>query len=601
MDNEIVPEVEELSEAQLRQLYDNEEIDRFLHLFAAHVTEVQLPDIPSNVAQAYTHQKDTSLSESEGLQNVESPPPPHEPGLTLSETIAFRYVLPYLPPPPLPAPAFTLGRLRLATQRVYLSIWPVYVPFFHHLVVLSTWKDRSRSARYCLIFWVLWYYNLLLPAFFFRIFYALLRRKIFTYPTVAELRERRRQVDRANELGDEISFRLSASSFGLKEMWRISRILIKPKKSKTKAKTPASVLNVVPGSGSAADDTAQAVDSTVAVDDRTILDDTTESQKERDMKRAVLQALNEIADTHERVKNIFIWRKSASSRIYGSALFFCSLVTLLLPAQYIAKLVYFLCGIFFWHIIPVLAALSPEDRSRFPPAFQDVPTDSEFAMEVISQRITAGLDVNPSKVQTKPKGKSNAAGELSEALASAPTTPSESKGEKTKDINWKKWGERAAIGKAWVGNLKEASIPSIVASNAAISQSSLTSETPLPPDDTHSELQWLTFSESNFLLNLHPAFPCQHTSSPGLLTLSRSMLFFTPIAASRPKLSIPFTDLRGVKKTGLLKGLTVKWVDSSSSSESGGSARQEVFPWVGGRDEMFARLIGTDVKRWMKA
>lgn len=68
------------------------------------------------------------------------------------------------------------------------------------------------------------------------------------------------------------------------------------------------------------------------------------------------------------------------------------------------------------------------------------------------------------------------------------------------------------------------------------------------------------------------------------------------MTSSNPKLSIPFTDLRGVKKTGLLKGITIKWLDSHT-----GEVQQEVFLWVGGRDEIFARLIATDVKRWMKA
>ncbi|KAJ3969451.1 hypothetical protein EV361DRAFT_920776 [Lentinula raphanica] len=553
---------DDLSEEKLRQLYDEEEISRFLQLFAAHVTEVQLPESVPAAAQDATLDAKT-VNEATTMDTAgHSESPAHE--QTLSEMIAFKYVLPLLPPPRLPPPPFALGRLRLATQRLYLSIWPVYVPFFHHLAALCTWKHRSRSARFCLVFWILWYHDLLLPMFFFRLFYALMRRRIFTYPTIAELKQRRKQVDKADEIGEEISVRLSTTSFGLKELWRMSRIFTKSQKSSvSKLETGATDPNA---------------------DDPTILDDAKDSQTETDLKRGILQAMNDIADLHERIKNIFIWRRPASSRFYGLALLCCCILTLFLSAQRIAKLVYFLGGVFFWHIIPIIAALPPEDRARIPPAFQDAPTDAEFAMEVISQRIAAGLDINPPKTASKRnKPNQNCDGEKDATedatVSSAPATPgSSNKDEKGKDIDWKKWGERAAIGKAWVVDRKVRRRSDKSTLSATASQPALAPETPLPSDDTH-------------------IFPCQHTSSPGLLTLSRDMLFFNPIASSKTRFAIPLTDIRGVKKTGLLKGLTVKWVESTDNETK---LHEEVFPWVGGRDEIFARLIGTDVKRWMK-
>lgn len=60
------------------------------------------------------------------------------------------------------------------------------------------------------------------------------------------------------------------------------------------------------------------------------------------------------------------------------------------------------------------------------------------------------------------------------------------------------------------------------------------------------------------------------------------------------KITIPFCQLQGVKKTGLLKGLSLRWSD-----ERGGS-NEEKFMWVGNRDELFARLIGPDRRRWLK-
>lgn len=72
-------------------------------------------------------------------------------------------------------------------------------------------------------------------------------------------------------------------------------------------------------------------------------------------------------------------------------------------------------------------------------------------MEVISQRIAAGLDINPSKGQSRSKRDvTSEDNQVVDSSMSTPGTPGGSKNDKDKDINWKKWGERAAIGKAWV-------------------------------------------------------------------------------------------------------------------------------------------------------
>lgn len=64
------------------------------------------------------------------------------------------------------------------------------------------------------------------------------------------------------------------------------------------------------------------------------------------------------------------------------------------------------------------------------------------------------------------------------------------------------------------------------------------------------------------------------------------------------KVTIPFAQLRGVKKTGLLKGLSLRWADEQSDGNL--IEKEEKFMWVGDRDELFARLIGPDGRRWLK-
>jgi hypothetical protein len=44
--------------------------------------------------------------------------------------------------------------------------------------------------------------------------------------------------------------------------------------------------------------------------------------------------------------------------------FFLFLVTLLLPAKYIAKLSYAVGGMIFWHVVPIISAIPPPDRER---------------------------------------------------------------------------------------------------------------------------------------------------------------------------------------------------------------------------------------------
>ncbi|KAK7064240.1 RNA cytidine acetyltransferase [Favolaschia claudopus] len=509
-----------LSEQQLRELYDGEEIDRFLSLFSAYVTEVQLQNNAPNISQPPQDTQDTAPPD-----NL----PALVPGPYLSEQIALRFLHPILPQSSPSTPLFTLGRLRLTTQRLYLALSP-YGPFFRTLVKLAKWESRRSSSFYCLVFWTLWWRNLLLPALFLRILGALARRRVFPYPTLAELRRHRKEIDRAIEFGEELSTRFSASSnFGVKELWRIFRVFNKPKKTKVKKlarnKTSAQ---------SAREPSADEQHSEHEVS--TVLDseDTAQEKQENDGKRAVLQAFSEIADLHERIKNIFIWRRPASSRIYGFVIVLLFVLTLFLPAQSLAKLAAFIGGFFFWHVTPVIAALPPGDH--LPPAFSDVPTDAEYAMELISQRVAAGLPIQP--VRVPKNARRDTQGSDDAATQSGDVQPQNTN--RDKEIDWKKWGERAAAGASWVGDSKR------------------------------------RFTSKQACSDLLQAFPAQHTSAPGIITLTNTKLYFYPLMSPTPKVEIPLLKLRAVKKKStLFTALTVAWTDEQ------GNPKEERFLWVG--------------------
>lgn len=83
-----------------------------------------------------------------------------------------------------------------------------------------------------------------------------------------------------------------------------------------------------------------------------------------------------------------------------------------------------------------------------PPAFADAPTDADYAMELISQRVAAGLDVKPPRPRRSNKKKNPAAAANDPDPIKREDTHSQPDA-RDKSVDWKKWGERAAIGKAW--------------------------------------------------------------------------------------------------------------------------------------------------------
>ena len=85
-----------------------------------------------------------------------------------------------------------------------------------------------------------------------------------------------------------------------------------------------------------------------------------------------------------------------------------------------------------------------------PPPLAGVPTDAEYAMHVVSYRVASGQTVRP---QHK-KHKQHARGGPDNSDVSASSTSFDLQGDGKKSIDWKKWNDRAAVGKAWAGEGK---------------------------------------------------------------------------------------------------------------------------------------------------
>jgi len=265
--------------------------------------------------------------------------------------------------------------------------------------------------------------------------------------------------------------------------------------------------------------------------------------------------------------------------VYASIVFVLFLVTALVPAKYLAKIAYLSGGFFFWHVIPILQVLAK--MGRLPPMFSDVPTDADYAMELISQRVAAGLPVQPKPSAKKRRSQHEGADDATQSIAS----DTKSTGlDAERNVDWTKWARRgAAVGKAFNINSKT------VASGSQPKDAWLPRNALIPP--------------AAFALGRPPThvethtFPAQHRGSSGLITLTPTTFFFTSLLASDAKFVFHLSELRRVKKTGMFKGLCIQWSEGPDGAKV---EREEKFVWISGRDELFARLVGADGRRWIK-
>ncbi|KAI0669870.1 hypothetical protein C8Q78DRAFT_1079782 [Trametes maxima] len=566
---------EELSEIQLRELYDDEEIDRFLHLFSSYVREVRAPGAAASSSVAHA----ASASAPALSETLPSPAGSTSPAIapkqtssdsarSLSERIAVDYFVPILPSPRPPPPEFSLGRLKHTSQRLYVALEPLYSLFAVPLLRLATWKDPKRSFAYCSLYWVLWYHGLLLSALLLCLLYSLTRRKLHPYPSLAELRAHRSRIDRSQTFGTVLSARLVASpALGVKDVWDLFRDYRHTRKLKKAAKA---------SKGHSSDNDLTEADDAASIHsvatERPEENTDAEDVKEEDLKRLGLFLLGEVADLLERVKNFFLWRNPSASVFYGAVLVGWFILGLL-PAKYLVRFVGFLVGGFFWHVVPVLAVVPASERSRVPPPLASIPTDAEYAMELISQRVARGLPVRPKRRKHRRHSsdlsvtQSNSGGNVHASESSS--------------VDWNKWGDRLASTKERTGEIKK-----IFKDGQWKQAGSWKALNPLVPKVATAQHGSETRIETH-------TFPAQLKQHPGLITLTPTTVFFTPLLSSRATLSIPLADVTGVKKSSLMKGVDVRYSQDGAHQE-----KEAKFLFVGSRDDLFARLVSWGGKRW---
>lgn len=88
--------------------------------------------------------------------------------------------------------------------------------------------------------------------------------------------------------------------------------------------------------------------------------------------------------------------------------------------------------------------------SRVSLLFNDVPTDADYAMELIAKRIATGQDVGIASLRNQSRRTSNASASTDSLTLAPRDTSHEVQSSEDDGIKWKRWGERVARGKLFV-------------------------------------------------------------------------------------------------------------------------------------------------------
>ncbi|KAG9121620.1 hypothetical protein FRC07_002357 [Ceratobasidium sp. 392] len=612
-----------LSDIQLRRLYDDEEIERFLTVFGTHVNEIIIP--PSNLNARPRKFKvmrsdsvdgrpgdikvvpaeDDDDDDSDAATDVDEPwtylnrgentsvpkaptsvpeRPNHDPPRYLSARVAT-FLISKLPStsanPPL---TYEHGAARLVGQRIYFSMYPFYAPLVTDLMRLAAWSDWYRSARACIAWWVIWWFNWPLPTLLGVLFISLLRRGIIPSLSLGELRRRRKSAEEADKMGDTmegagagVSFIGTGSKPGVGQgggdisLWdtlKLTKIMgkAKGKKGMSQAKH-ATGANI-------SDEEAGHLDG------------------QGDWRKPMLKALEDFADLNERVQNLFMWRRARSSRMYALLLGFLILFVALSSAQTLAKLSYAVVGFFYWFIIPIILATPSDVFRRFPLPLADIPSDAEYAMDLITARLALGESVIPAPHRSQHQ-LSRTHRRIIDRLNPATTNKKSAVHEKVS------WTPGAGHTQDVEGMRKEADEKEAVAAEeraAASGEGTLIymRETAAAEQDTSPHL----LSKKNGSEELAhgvgapQTVSANHKATPGSLTISSEGITFTPLLANLPRRAVPLEQIQGVKKTHRhTGGLRIRYkVDEEME-------REVVFRFVSNRDEIFGKLVGWGGKR----
>lgn len=229
-----------------------------------------------------------------------------------------------------PVTEYRESRARSHVERLYI-IAPFWEQLAANLRTLYCWEVPRRTAAAAMIYFVLWYTDMLPSAFFLTLLYYVLQFRYFPQDESLlhqRVHERMVRGQHANRMAERLKRRSRLDILDLYKRW-------------------AGTYGVV---------------SQVAAGD--------------------------VADFHEKIKNLLLWRNPRASRRTAFILLLISvLVTIMSPAL-VFKTFLFFCGITFFALMP-LQTLYPRYRRALNPLWWAVlgaPTDAQWAIQLLRKR-----------------------------------------------------------------------------------------------------------------------------------------------------------------------------------------------------------------------
>ncbi|KAG8869441.1 hypothetical protein FRB98_002554 [Tulasnella sp. 332] len=570
----------------------------------------------------------------------------------------------------------------MAGQRTYLATYPFWVPLMLNLWNIARWMDWNYSFKLCCIWWGLWWLNMLLPGSLWCLVYQLIKHRVLPYPTIKQLEERRQRALEAEKIigmaisgdgskqdNDEAPKWKSAmvmTSLGL-TMGISANTLIASNTSDPVKKKVKDGLRVAAGAmtGHWGKKGKEGVDGETKMDyvheDEELVDKTRRRQA-NDWRRLGLIGLEELADLHERMRNMMLWRKPEATRMYTIVIAVLAFIVMVTPVQYLAKGTYAGLGFVYWFPIPTLCAMSRKQRALLPSPFFDIPTDAEYAMEIIARRLKLGHSITPDKKMNH--NRDYIRGSTSNVDVSSTLSPTRSRD--TASVLSAVVGAGVGIGSPIGGSAMLLGPTSMNGDTASI-RSGMTNTTDRSVDGAQKPSSTYFNISANRgqdpisgpdVTNVSPTmqssmphkvggrlqipgsllpiqaqtFSAHYNHLPGILTITQAHIEYTPLSffnklrknSDDLKISISLDCIRGVKKaSSRSKSLVIRYIEPVAVAVGENATndhadeyhkvddpegdrdaivmteREVTFKWVGHRDEVFARLVASKQNSWV--
>ncbi|KAG8924133.1 hypothetical protein FRC00_005440, partial [Tulasnella sp. 408] len=467
---------------------------------------------------------------------------------------------------------FSISALRSAGQRIYLATYPFYVPWLLNLWDIARWINWWESARLCAIYWFLWWNDMLLPGFLFYLVYQLLKHRLLPYPTYEQLRARHQAAVLAESFGDALvsteshsgPWKSSEGYSGLGALGMGIANATAAAQAHAENMKVSHMMKMAMGAGKGAltgrfkkdKSTIDPEAKMSTLEDDRVLQGA-EARHAGDWRRLAVLITEELADVHERAKNLFLWRRPESTLTYTMVLFVMACAVMVTPAHIIAKAVYAGIGFFYW----------------IPPLFWDIPTDAEYAMEIIAQRVAKGESVVSDKRHIRNITEAYGARSKRDLLLKnrskvslnssiSPSSPVLSP-ETDAGLHGLPGGESLA---------DSTFLPKGAEGMGRLDTPGHRGETTAsPPTMTPPEVPGEFPAITSRISTEGPApevqsYSAHHKHIPGIMTLSNLAIEFTPFLRHRPRVQIPLDRIRGVKRAGR-RTLLIRFIEPVPSDK----------------------------------